>query len=29
MGMTDGSGPNFEREHLTMQRLAEIRDQIN
>ena len=28
MAMTDGSGPNFEREHLTMQRLAEIRDQI-
>jgi hypothetical protein len=26
--MTDGSGPNFEREHLTMQRLVEIRSMI-
>ena len=28
MAMTDGSGPNFEREHLTMQRLVEIRSMI-
>jgi alkanesulfonate monooxygenase SsuD/methylene tetrahydromethanopterin reductase-like flavin-dependent oxidoreductase (luciferase family) len=28
MAMTDGSGENFEREHLTMQRLAELRPLI-
>jgi hypothetical protein len=28
MAMTDGTGANFEREHLTMQRLAEIRPLI-